>query len=993
MKISEVILERIKRSHELDAYVKSAVSKISSHISSNSMVFFPEYTDHNTSHFEAVLETAVHLATEKSLELMSDVDLAILTTSIMLHDLGMYLTKDGFETLIDPSGPMKPIDGFSDPPWNELWLTFLAEARRFDARKLEDLFGPSYRPVGEFPSFEAPWNEFDVLIVGEFLRRHHPRLAHEIALIGMPSKDGRVIQFCGVGSDQAEFLNDMSGFVARSHGLALRQTFPYLEKKFSNKIETRSAHPVYLMTLLRIADYFQIQSARAPSARTDVTKFKSPISTREWSMHQCVTDVTNLIDPEAIDVTAKPNNIEIFLRLKYWITDLQRELDLSWAVLGEVYGLQAHTGLNKLGLRVRRLRSNIDNERDFAKTVGYMPKQIAFTAAGSDLLKLLVGPLYANDVSVGLRELVQNATDAVKELDNLVEQGAITRPNIRTDLSADVQVDFVTEEEGEHSYARIVKSVTITDRGVGMTPEVLQNYFLRAGASFRSSPAWKASFEKSDGSSRIQRRGRFGVGALAAFLLGDELTVETRHYSAPSEDGLKFTASIDASSINVVRQNCEVGTKIRIEIPKRLQKKVGSLLPGFYSPKVDLDSPIGNYFGRYPTLVYTINTSKLLWKEECLLPTRHARFQDPWNYFETAQFEVNWTYASEVLGLAVNEIKVSGKRTYNSYSPEPVSIHLKSEIFSTPSLSIGDNAGAFELNLQRSSYAASELPFRDNLLCEISDEFIHSCLWQLAEKKPRSFPRYAGFERSFGKAEPRWLECSDGIILNSPKFLKSYNPTFCLNRYGGDSDPTFFRKIGGALPERSIYFHDANDEFTSRQFRMKGKLMGILRGEALNFVQGVTQNRSVYIPAAFVDLILNTMKPGQDTKKLLEGLTNDTVPAWLVHSVGRGRVSEVAKLREWREGIAKNGKDTCVVSLHKLSCQNFKTKGEGDDVVFDRWMDLLGQPYLPRATNELTQLQCRLSDRLGTKFEIFERRAQEAQMKKELEEQDKNSDG
>jgi hypothetical protein len=278
-------------------------------------------------------------------------------------------------------------------------------------------------------------------------------------------------------------------------------------------------------------------------------------------------------------------------------------------------------------------------------------------------------------------------------------------------------------------------------------------------------------------------------------------------------------------------------------------------------------------------------------------------------------------------------------------------------------------------------------------LCEISDEFIHSCLWQLAEKKPRSFPRYAGFERSFGKAEPRWLECSDGIILNSPKFLKSYNPTFCLNRYGGDSDPTFFRKIGGALPERSIYFHDANDEFTSRQFRMKGKLMGILRGEALNFVQGVTQNRSVYIPAAFVDLILNTMKPGQDTKKLLEGLTNDTVPAWLVHSVGRGRVSEVAKLREWREGIAKNGKDTCVVSLHKLSCQNFKTKGEGDDVVFDRWMDLLGQPYLPRATNELTQLQCRLSDRLGTKFEIFERRAQEAQMKKELEEQDKNSDG
>ena len=60
------------------------------------MVFFPEYTDHNVSHFQAVLETAVDLATEKSLEILTDTDLVVLTTSVMLHDLGMHLTKDGF---------------------------------------------------------------------------------------------------------------------------------------------------------------------------------------------------------------------------------------------------------------------------------------------------------------------------------------------------------------------------------------------------------------------------------------------------------------------------------------------------------------------------------------------------------------------------------------------------------------------------------------------------------------------------------------------------------------------------------------------------------------------------------------------------------------------------------------------------------------------------------------------------------------------------------
>ncbi|PZX15187.1 histidine kinase/DNA gyrase B/HSP90-like ATPase [Palleronia aestuarii] len=465
---------------------------------------------------------------------------------------------------------MKSIDGFSDPPWNKLWLAFLAEARRFDAKKLEDLFGPSFRPVTDFPSFEEPWDEFDVLVVGEFLRRHHPRLAHEIALQGMPSKDGKVVQFCGFGSEQEEFLSDMSGLVARSHGIALRQTFSYIEQKYGHRIETRSAHPVYLMTLLRIADYLQIQSARAPSARTDVTKFKSPVSTREWSVHQCVTDITNLTDPESIDITARPDNIETFLRLKDWITDLQRELDLSWAVLGEVYGLQAHSGLNKLGLRIRRLRSNIDVAREFSKAVDYIPKKIAFTAAGSELLKLLVGPLYANEVSVGLRELIQNATDAVKELDSLVDQGSIERPDPRTDVAADVQVDFMIDEGDQNSWKRKVKSVIITDRGVGMTPDILQNYFLRAGASYRSSSAWRESFEKPDGSNRVQRSGRFGVGALAAFLLGDEIRVETRHYSEPCENGLEFAASIETSSINVVRRQCEVGTKISIEIPEKL---------------------------------------------------------------------------------------------------------------------------------------------------------------------------------------------------------------------------------------------------------------------------------------------------------------------------------------------------------------------------------------------------------------------------------------
>ncbi|PZX15188.1 hypothetical protein LX81_02491 [Palleronia aestuarii] len=337
-----------------------------------------------------------------------------------------------------------------------------------------------------------------------------------------------------------------------------------------------------------------------------------------------------------------------------------------------------------------------------------------------------------------------------------------------------------------------------------------------------------------------------------------------------------------------------------------------------------------------------------------------------------------------MVGLAVNQINISGTSSFGPSRASNAGVSIRSSIFSEPSLSIGDNSGAFELNLQRSSYAASELPFRDELLREITDEFLHSCLWQLTRNRSRSFPKYEGLEkRVYGKYEPKWLDCSDGIILNEPRFLKRYDPTFCLNRYGGGSEPTFFQSMVGALPDRSIYFHDANDEFTGRSFNMKGKLARVLRGEALKFVKETTKSQLVFVPAAFVDLILKDMKPGKDIRKTLEGLSTDTVSGWMHQS--SEKISESVEIRDWRKGLDKNGKDTCVISLHSLSTQSFEPNDSKDDVVFDRWMDLLGQPFLPRTANDLSQLQRRLSDRLESKYEIFEERAKQAQKKQESE--------
>jgi hypothetical protein len=310
----------------------------------------------------------------------------------------MYLTRDGFEGLVARGSRWKGVPYFDQKDWSTLWDDFYAEATRFDDRKLRQIFGEGYRPVRPLPTKKAPWDDVDYLLVGEFIRRHHPRLAHEIALHGLPAKEGTAVEVCPIESEDHEFLADISGLIARSHGIDLRICLEYLHEKYQNRINPRGIHAGFLGTLLRIADYFQIQSTRAPSARTDVASFKSRLSEREWNVHQSVKDIHNTSgDPEAIVIIAEPADVHTFLKLKNWLSGLQGELDQSWAILGEVDGLQSHNSLNLLGMKIRRVKSNIDNVAAFSKTVPYIPARVVFEAANADLLKLLVAPLYGNN--------------------------------------------------------------------------------------------------------------------------------------------------------------------------------------------------------------------------------------------------------------------------------------------------------------------------------------------------------------------------------------------------------------------------------------------------------------------------------------------------------------------------------------------------------------------------------------------------------------------
>ena len=96
-----------------------------------------------------------------------------------------------------------------------------------------------------------------------------------------------------------------------------------------------------------------------------------------------------------------------------------------------------------------------------------------------------------------------------------------------------------------------------------MNEDVIVNYYLSVGASFKDSDYWKEACEKN--SDNITRAGRFGIGFLATFLLGERITVITRHIK--DSKGFIFSVTKDDEVINAERiDTVEIGTTISVDL-------------------------------------------------------------------------------------------------------------------------------------------------------------------------------------------------------------------------------------------------------------------------------------------------------------------------------------------------------------------------------------------------------------------------------------------
>ncbi len=136
-----------------------------------------------------------------------------------------------------------------------------------------------------------------------------------------------------------------------------------------------------------------------------------------------------------------------------------------------------------------------------------------FQAESKRLLDLMINSIYTHK-EIFLRELISNASDAIDKLYyRTLEDGA-------TGLSRE---DFFIRLDVDKD----ARTLSITDNGIGMTQEELDN---NLGVIARSgSLQFKQEAEKKD---EVDIIGQFGVGFYSAFMVSDRVTVDTRAFGA-----------------------------------------------------------------------------------------------------------------------------------------------------------------------------------------------------------------------------------------------------------------------------------------------------------------------------------------------------------------------------------------------------------------------------------------------------------------------------
>ena len=500
----------------------------------------PNFTDHTVRHMDALWAVADQLLQPEEIEALTTAEIFLIAAGFYLHDIGMAYaaTESGIRRLKS----------------SDAYRSFVAAAQK-DGNQIEGL---------------------EASAIAYAVRAMHANAALDLSISPIPGTDN---QYLFESSVFRQHWGDTCGKVAASHHWNIDE----LDSEWGDQGVIplpggRDGDLFYVASMLRLIDYAHINRDRA---RTIDRIFRGSLkddSLKHW------------LAQEHIDGPARVDN-----ELVYRAAAPQSDVDAWWLY---------YEMLNGLDVEIRNVKRFLDRRRDrgkalslngvrgasspeeaahFIKPDGFLPIEINLrTGSIERLVELLAGEtLYGPNPMAAVRELIQNARDAV------LLKGEV----------ASSDVDLVTQSLPIRLSLNTTANppiLTVVDHGIGMTKKVMTDYLISVASSY-----WTSQFARDFpevAEKGFKNAGKFGIGFLSVFMLGDEVVVESNR-AGGDRFGLTLHGVGRRGELRELPRPSGSGTSVRIQLKRSILDAITPLdeLVKTYAPtlthpiQVDVD--------------------------------------------------------------------------------------------------------------------------------------------------------------------------------------------------------------------------------------------------------------------------------------------------------------------------------------------------------------------------------------------------------------------
>ncbi|RMQ41188.1 hypothetical protein ALQ04_02012 [Pseudomonas cichorii] len=444
--------------------------------------FFNEYTNHNFDHVESMLNMADWIIPEQTKARLQPADYLLLTLSIYFHDLGLLVTQNEFNLRYK----------------NTDFQSYMRE-QRFNSA--DDEYSAKIAMLSE--------EMRDKINYQEFVRRTHGARVKEW-ILGKDRSDDTTAETKEaiqglIGKLDIIVKRDLA-LLCESHTIDdIADAHKYKVSMPYGNNPTETANLQYLAVILRTVDLLQITQGRAPSILYKIINPQDPISQLEWQKQGAVRTVraapgidrdgqasTKAVS-DTIEIHARFEKSDGFFGLTSYIAYAKSQLQACQDALKQTSKTIPDPPLFPW--------KHIDDTGVEAE--GFLTKAFGFKLDQQKILDLLTGHTLYNDTNVVIRELTQNALDAVRLQAELIKDNS--------DNFGKIDIIWNSKD----------RTLEVRDNGTGMSQEVIEAHLLKVGSSRYQDPKFR---EEHPNFSSISR---FGIGVLSAFMVADQVEITT----------------------------------------------------------------------------------------------------------------------------------------------------------------------------------------------------------------------------------------------------------------------------------------------------------------------------------------------------------------------------------------------------------------------------------------------------------------------------------